>query len=267
MSDSLRPTRVMIVDDSIVVRGFASRWLQQEGFVIVGAVANGRIALEIMAQARPDIVLLDIDMPELDGLATLPRLLALDPGLAVVVISTLTRRNAELSLECLARGALDCLSKPTAEDEVANPRGFRRELISKLTALAEGRGLRRTSEAPTSAPVPPVGTGATRPAALSALAPPRCLLVGASTGGPQAVTEVLRHLGRAAARCRFWWSNTCRRYSPPPSRIGSQPRPGCRPTRRATATGSRLDTSMSPRAAAIWGSRARVSRSASATGH
>lgn len=197
-SDSPRATRVMIVDDSIVVRGFASRWLQQDGFAIVGAFANGRVAIEMMPQAQPDIVLLDIDMPELDGLATLPRLLAIDPQLAVVVISTLTRRNAELSLECLARGAIDCLSKPTADDEVANPRGFRRELLSKLTALAEGRGLGRQSEVHAARPTPPARVGSGRLASLSDVPVPRCLLIGASTGGPQAVTEVLRHLGRAA---------------------------------------------------------------------
>ncbi len=105
--------RVMIVDDSVVVRGLVARWLGEDGgFEVVGTAANGRAAIDMVERAAPDLVLLDLEMPEVDGLAALPRLLERRPGLAVVVVSTLTQRNADISLKCLALGATDYLAKP-----------------------------------------------------------------------------------------------------------------------------------------------------------
>ena len=131
------PLRVMVVDDSTVVRGFLAQWVEAEpGFVVVGAASDGQQALDLLDVLRPDIVLLDLDMPVLDGLATLRGLLARRPDLSVVVVSTLTVQNAEISLECLARGAVDYLEKPGFKRDLSGTTAFRQELTRKLKGLA-----------------------------------------------------------------------------------------------------------------------------------
>ncbi|HSP23565.1 MAG TPA: response regulator, partial [Saliniramus sp.] len=96
------PARVMVVDDSVVIRGLTSRWLEEAGYAVVATASNGRIAVEQIERARPDIILLDIEMPEMDGITALPLLLAKCPRVSVIVISTLTQRNAHISLKCLS---------------------------------------------------------------------------------------------------------------------------------------------------------------------
>jgi two-component system chemotaxis response regulator CheB len=180
----------MLVDDSAVVRGFVSHWLGQDpAFSVVGSAHNGRQALDLLESLRPDIVLLDLDMPELGGLATLPRLLERRPDLSVVIVSTLTQRNAELSLECLARGAVDYIPKPDTHREFAGQAGFRQELLLKLAGLA-GRHRRTAPARQTPA--------TTRPASRLGLRP-RAIAVGASTGGPPALAELLRGLAAVSA--------------------------------------------------------------------
>ncbi len=194
-------TRVMVADDSVVVRGLIARWLEEGGFEVVATAANGLQAIELLDRADPDIVLLDIDMPELDGLATLPRLLEKRPDLSVVVISTLTQRNARISLKCLSLGAVDYVPKPESNRQATISTSFRGELIAKLEALGRRR---RTREHPDRR-----GEGRQGPiarAATPALAPrptvvaPRCLLIAASTGGPKAVAAVLASIGPALRR-------------------------------------------------------------------
>ncbi len=97
-----------------------ARWITEAGFQLVGTASNGKIALEMMSRHDPDVVLLDIDMPELDGTEALPRLLAASPTVQVVMMSTLTTRNADISLKCLALGAVDYIAKP--ESIGASPR-------------------------------------------------------------------------------------------------------------------------------------------------
>ena len=147
--------RVMVVDDSAVIRGLIARWLTEAGgFDVVGTAANGRIAVESVDRNKPDIVLMDIEMPEMDGITALPLLLKSQPGLKVVVISTLTQRNAEISLKCLSLGAVDYLAKPESARISGAGAEFRRELIEKLRALggAKVRGPRAAATVPRSAP-------------------------------------------------------------------------------------------------------------------
>jgi two-component system, chemotaxis family, protein-glutamate methylesterase/glutaminase len=183
--------RVMVVDDSVVVRGLVARWVAEAGgFEVVTTAANGQVAVDALDRCEPDIVLLDIDMPVMDGLTALPQILKRRPGAKVVVISTLTQRNAEISLKCLSLGAVDVLPKPDGHRQVTTSAEFRQELVGRLTALsgARARPLR-------------VATAPPRPAArLGAAARPRCLLIGASTGGPRAVEEVLTGLGSGLQR-------------------------------------------------------------------
>ena len=105
--------RVMVVDDAVVVRGLFTRWLSDEpDMVVVGSCRNGYEAVENLLRINPDVVVLDIDMPEMDGLAALPLLLAKRPDLIVLIASTLTRRNAEVSIKALTLGAADYVLKP-----------------------------------------------------------------------------------------------------------------------------------------------------------
>lgn len=191
-------TRVMIVDDSVVVRGLVSRWIAEvEGFEVVATASNGKIALDTVDRAEPDILLLDIEMPEMDGLAALPRLLAKRPGLQVVVLSSLTQRNADISLKCLSLGATDYLPKPESHREVTTSTGFRGELVAKLQALSQSR--RRRREVPDLRARPePAARVPLRPR--TSMVAPRVLLIGASTGGPRAVGEVLSAMGPALSR-------------------------------------------------------------------
>lgn len=92
------PVRVMVVDDSAVVRGLVSRWIEEEpGLEVVARHPNGRSAVEDVVRSAPDIVLLDIEMPVMDGLEALPLMLKVLPRLRVIMVSTLTKRNAEIS--------------------------------------------------------------------------------------------------------------------------------------------------------------------------
>src|SRR5919201_5987702 len=94
------PIRVMIVDDSAVVRGLVSRWLDEEpGIEVVARHANGKFAVADVAPSAPDLILLDVEMPVMDGLEALPLLLVARPGVRVLMVSTLTKRNAEISFK------------------------------------------------------------------------------------------------------------------------------------------------------------------------
>lgn len=193
-------TRVLVADDSVVARGLIARWLAESGMEVVATASNGRAALEALERVEPEIVLLDLDMPELDGISTLPLLLEKRPALSVIVISTLTQRNAEISLRCLKLGAVDYLPKPESNREVTTSVGFRQELVAKVKALAASP--RRHAAQPGGRAAAPAAApfAALRPRPRPCALAPRCLLVGASTGGPRAVGEVLAGLGDALRR-------------------------------------------------------------------
>src|SRR5262249_6183705 len=100
------PIRVIVVDDAVVVRGLLARWIDTEpDMQVVATLRGGREAIDQLERTMPDVVILDIAMPDIDGIATLPRLLEKKRDLVVLMASTLTRRNAEISLQALALGA------------------------------------------------------------------------------------------------------------------------------------------------------------------
>jgi two-component system, chemotaxis family, protein-glutamate methylesterase/glutaminase len=189
------PLRVMIVDDAVVVRGLVSRWLEEAGFQVVASLRTGRDAVNQIERANPDVVILDVEMPELDGISALPLLLERKRDLVVIMASTVTRRNAEISLRALALGAADYVPKPETNRGVTTSLEFRRELIEKVRHLGSRR---RTPAA--RRPVRPVGTMGERNAAPIKLRPfsmvmPRVLLIGSSTGGPQALNTIMSRIG------------------------------------------------------------------------
>jgi len=216
------PIRVMIVDDAVVVRGLVSRWVDEEpGLKTVASLRTGREAIDQITRVNPDVVILDIEMPDVDGLTALPQLLEKKRDLIVIMASTLTRRNAEVSLKALSLGAADYIPKPASNREVTTSTTFRHELIEKVRQL----GARRR-RAPVAAPTEPRGRTAfsvpsprgapvrakfsvPEPGRAAAPAPapagdiklrpfgtlaPRVLLIGSSTGGPQALTALVARI-------------------------------------------------------------------------
>src|SRR5215469_11088694 len=127
------PLRVMVVDDSVVIRGLISRWIGAEPDMMVAAsLRTGRDAVNQLDTIKPDVAVLDIEMPELDGISALPQLLAKKRDLIVIMASTLTRRNAEISFKALSLGASDYIPKPESTRESSAAETFRPPLVQKI---------------------------------------------------------------------------------------------------------------------------------------
>ncbi|MFC3070599.1 protein-glutamate methylesterase/protein-glutamine glutaminase [Phenylobacterium soli] len=186
----------MVVDDSAVVRGLVSRQLATDSAIeVVCTASNGEIALREMERHEVDIVVLDIEMPVMDGLTALTRILKSHPHVEVIMASTLTRRNAEVSLKALQLGASDYVAKP--ETGLAGAAEFQRELVSKIKALGARKPV-RAAPAPAAAPAPrnPLAASWPRPPATPASrrVKPQVLAIGASTGGPPALIGLFEAL-------------------------------------------------------------------------
>src|SRR5580698_8903789 len=139
-----KPIRVMVVDDAVVVRSLLARWIDAEpDMQVVASLRTGREAVAKIEQSDADVVMLDVDMPELDGISALPLLLQKKRDLVVIMVSTLTRRSAEISLRALSLGAADYIPKPQTSPETATSTAFHRELIEKIRTLGRGRAAPR----------------------------------------------------------------------------------------------------------------------------
>src|ERR1700704_719530 len=187
------PIRVMVVDDSVVIRGLISRWIDAEPDMKVAAsLRTGLDAVNQLERVNPDVAVLDIEIPELDGISALPQLLARKRDLIIIMAPPLPRRNAEISFKALSLGASDYIPKPESTREASAAETFRHDLIQKIRHL--GAKVRRSTHAsPPLAPlhdrsreasarapmVPaaPVAQSALMRRALSTLAP-RVLLIG-----------------------------------------------------------------------------------------
>lgn len=188
----------MVVDDSAVIRGLICRMLEQDSDVTVAAsVANGQLAVSNFARHKDiDVIVLDIEMPVMDGLTALPKLLQVDPGIKVIIASTLSTRNAEISIRALNAGAADYVPKPTTSRGISGGADFRRELLEKVKTLGEirrrrgGRAEARKVVKP-GAPALPSGPIVLRQAGLDR---PDILAIGSSTGGPQALFTLFKDL-------------------------------------------------------------------------
>jgi two-component system, chemotaxis family, protein-glutamate methylesterase/glutaminase len=185
--------RVMVVDDAVVFRKLISEELARDpALEMVGAAANGRIALARMPLVAPDVVILDVEMPELDGLATLKELRKQYPRLPVIMFSALTERGAEATLDALTLGATDYFTKPANSGSLeASMQVVREQLIPKIKTLCAGdRTELRSKLIPAVAP-----QVARRPqSAGTRQEPVQILAIGSSTGGPNALAELFRRL-------------------------------------------------------------------------
>jgi two-component system, chemotaxis family, protein-glutamate methylesterase/glutaminase len=186
-STEVAPARVMICDDSATIRGAISRMLETDpGIQVVAKVSNGRMAIEELKRTKVDVLVLDIEMPVLDGMAALPLLLQTDPGLKIIMASTLTTRGADIAMRALRMGAADYVPKPSTIGATSDER-FKSEIVSKVKGLARLRN-RATL------PARPAASCVTRPAPML---PPKLLAIGSSTGGPQALFTLIQALGRS----------------------------------------------------------------------
>ncbi|MEO3429402.1 chemotaxis response regulator protein-glutamate methylesterase [Pelagibius sp. CAU 1746] len=195
------PYRVMVVDDSAVIRGLLTRSLEEDPSIkVVASVGNGEIAVKTLDRHDIEVIILDIEMPVMDGLTALPKLLEKKPGVQVVMASTLTRKNAEVSLRALQAGAADYLPKPSSTSELTSKDAFQRELTEKVKGLAAAaRPANRPVVARPVASKSPMPAPAVRKIELRKASPalPRLIAIGSSTGGPQALLEVLRDMAAA----------------------------------------------------------------------
>ncbi len=207
--------KVAIVDDSVVVRGLISRWLREtDGIEVVGTYRSGREIIANIVAADPDVIILDIEMPDIDGVSALPYIMRARPNVTVIVASTLTARNADISFKCMSLGAKDYVLKPQTNREVSTSNEFKDILIEKIFALGDKDGKKALlRKQPTiqatqlerspvlrvqsTIPKPIINIPVMRPFSRTL---PKVLVIGASTGGPQAVMSLLKSINTVLDR-------------------------------------------------------------------
>jgi two-component system, chemotaxis family, protein-glutamate methylesterase/glutaminase len=193
----MRKIRVLVVDDAVTVRRLVSQVLAEDAAIdVVGAAATGRIALAKIPQTSPDLVTLDIEMPDMDGLTALGEIRRQYAGLPVIMLSSFTEKGAVATLEALARGATDYVPKPSRSlSAEAALEYLRHELVPRVKAI----GSRAVQE---QVPIAVASAAAKRrPGSLAPVLRPMerldVVAIGVSTGGPNALSQLLPELPRS----------------------------------------------------------------------
>lgn len=184
--------KVLVVDDSLFMRRMITDILQGEAdFEVVGTARNGQEALEMTRQLQPDVITLDVEMPVMDGITALDRLMQENP-IPVVMVSSLTREGAEVTLRCLELGAIDFVTKPSGSISMDLYK-VASQIVEKVRVAARVpttrlRGLAR--------PITPTRTVSLAPVVspLSRVGEEVLVVVGCSTGGPKALTTLISQL-------------------------------------------------------------------------
>lgn len=204
----------MVVDDSAVVRGLETRILESDpAITVIASVGNGQAAVQALDRHDVEVIVLDIEMPVMDGITALPLLLKKAPHVKVVMSSTLTLRNAEISLKALEAGASEYVTKPSSSRELTGGQDFKTELVEKVKVLGAaarksggggGATVARPAAAPrAAAPAAPRHApslhqaGATITLRQASNERPDIIAIGSSTGGPQALFAVLGGLKKS----------------------------------------------------------------------
>ncbi len=182
----MKPTRVLIVDDSAVVRSILSRRFTEAGLEVVGVAADPFVARDLILIKKPEVLTLDLEMPRMDGLTFLDRLMTHYP-MPVVVLSSLTEARSEMALKALELGAVDVIAKPTSGLAEGLEGESLEKLVESVCAAREARPRRRRWKAPG---VPSLGKRR-NPIEITS---DKVVAVGASTGGTEASAELLESL-------------------------------------------------------------------------
>ncbi len=185
--------RVLVVDDSVVIRKLVSDLLSADPDIeVIGTAVNGRAALQKVAQLKPDIVTMDIEMPEMDGIESVRAIRATGNKVPIIMFSTLTERGAVATLDALAAGASDYVPKPANVGSVGRSMEQVREaLIPRIKSLVPRAGLSPHPAAPSLPPAAAVKLHAPTPPPFGGY---RLLVIGSSTGGPEALGTLLQTL-------------------------------------------------------------------------
>ncbi len=191
---------VMIVDDSAVVRGFLTRILESDPAIkVIHSAHNGQMGVNALENHSPDIILLDVEMPVMDGLTAIPLLLAKRPDVKIIMCSTLTTHNASVTLQAMELGAVDCIGKPSTSSEISGDT-FRDILLNKVRSIGElsARPNKRSETSPEKKPAANIHphlpkTVKLRPPHEGYAGKPHILAIGSSTGGPNALFKVITH--------------------------------------------------------------------------
>ncbi|HRQ61396.1 MAG TPA: chemotaxis response regulator protein-glutamate methylesterase [Alphaproteobacteria bacterium] len=196
-SSAPNPVRIMLVDDSAVIRGGLTALLENDpALKVVASVSNGQSGVDMAGMHKPDIIILDIEMPVMDGLTALPQILQKSPSSKVMMFSTLTERGAQVSMKALSLGAVECLVKP-GPGEAKIGSDFHKTLIDKIKHIGGVTTTAAPQASTTAAPLksfnaPQSFTLRNNP--MDYKGKPAILAIGSSTGGPQALFTVLKHL-------------------------------------------------------------------------
>jgi two-component system chemotaxis response regulator CheB len=200
--------KVLVADDSILFRRVIAEALGSLPDVeVLGSVSNGKLAVQRVRELHPDLLTLDMEMPEMDGMAVLDALRQAGEAVAVIVVSSLTRHGGRLTMRALEKGAFDFITKPDTVSSEESREAIRRELAPRLRALAHRQEIRNILRNRPAAPaavssadkVPTVREPqpgnldeiSGRMTRLAAIAKPEMVVIGVSTGGPNALARIL----------------------------------------------------------------------------
>lgn len=183
--------QILVVDDSAVVRGLLTRALETDpGIAVAGTAMHGDAALRTLRRTEIDTVILDVEMPVMDGLTALPLILQEFPHVHVIMASALTQEGAETTVKALALGAAECIAKPSTSSTADSIEQLTRELIPLVKALGKAKRA-FVAPAPTLAGI----SNTAKPKTISRpVFPPSIVVIGTSTGGPNALSVVVKGL-------------------------------------------------------------------------
>jgi two-component system chemotaxis response regulator CheB len=187
----MKKITVVVVDDSALVRGLLAEIInRQSDMTCIGAAADPLVAREMIRNLNPDVITLDVEMPRMDGIDFLSRLMRLRP-MPVVMVSTLTERGAEVTMKALELGAVDFVAKP----KIGIADGLRQlgeDITDKIRTAAKATVRRLAAPAPAATGAP--GAAPAAPSPIGRLSTEKIVFIGASTGGTEATREVLVRL-------------------------------------------------------------------------
>lgn len=202
MAKTPKQIHVMLVDDSAVIRGALTRIIETDPAIrVVSSLSNGEMAITAAASKKPHIIILDVEMPVMDGITALPKILQASPQSKVIMFSTLTEKGASVTIKALSLGAVECLVKPSVSQTIGEGSEFRKHLLETIKTLVPeeqriptdaGTGTGDAAPLPPPRPAPPSVIQLRKDPAVYK-GKPSILAIGSSTGGPQALFNVTKH--------------------------------------------------------------------------